>query len=178
MTDHHDDHVMWRMIIEQFRESPGQLKVAQAIIRHGFHVESPGVVRCRLIRIPMKSIADALSVDRRTVRATTAAICAIPKLFEFFSRLQPAGPSLEKVSRFLGYGVVTIYVESPELPGILSEVTTTIAGYDIPIRQVIAEDVAIYKDPCLKVITQEPLSGSIIQALTAIKGVSRVIIEK
>ena len=82
------------------------------------------------------------------------------------------------MSRVLGYGVVTIFVESPENPGILSEVTSNIAGYGIPIRQVLAEDVAIYEQPCLKVITQEPLSGKVIETLTAIKGVSRVIIDK
>jgi len=38
-----------------------------------------------------------------------------------------------------------------------------IAGYGIPIRQVLAEDVAIYQDPCLKVITEEPLPGRVIE---------------
>jgi predicted regulator of amino acid metabolism with ACT domain len=74
--------------------------------------------------------------------------------------------------------VLTIYVESPENAGILSEVTSIIAGYGISIRQVLAEDVEIYEEPCLKVITHEPLPGRVIETLTAIKGVSRVVIEK
>jgi predicted regulator of amino acid metabolism with ACT domain len=82
------------------------------------------------------------------------------------------------VRSVLGYGVVTIFVESPENPGIISEVTSMIAGYGIPIRQVLAEDVAIYKDPCLKVITQEPLPGRVIETLADIKGVRKVIIDK
>ena len=171
------EHLFWQTIVEFFHESPGRLKVAQTILTHGFHIESPGVVRCRSIKIPLKSIGDSLGLDRRTVRSTTEAICSNPKLFEFFSRVQPAGPSLEKVSKVLGYGVVTVYVESPELPGILSEVASTIAGYGVSIRQVLAEDVAIYKNPCLKIITQEPLSGSVIDSLRAIRGVSRVIID-
>ncbi|MHA1907564.1 MAG: hypothetical protein ACW98Y_09745 [Candidatus Thorarchaeota archaeon] len=169
---------MWRRIVDHFRDSPSRLSVAQALVRHGFRVEAPGVVKCDRIRVPLKSIGDALNFDRRTVRATTEDICKNPELLSFFSQLLPAGPSLEKVSRVLGYGVVTIFVESPENPGILSEVTQTIAGYGIPIRQVLAEDVAIYEQPCLKVITQEPLPGRVIETLTSIKGVSRVIIDK
>ena len=169
---------MWRRIVDHFRESPSRLAVAQALVRHGFRVEGPGVVKCGKIRVPLKSIGDALNFDRRTVRATTEDICENPELLSFFSQLLPAGPSLEKVARVLGYGVVTIFVESPENPGILSEVTSTIAGYGIPIRQVLAEDVAIYEQPCLKVITQEQLPGRVIETLTGIKGVSRVIIDK
>ena len=66
----------------------------------------------------------------------------------------------------------------PETPGILSEVTSRIASYGIPIRQVLAEDVAIYEEPCLKVITQNPLPGRVIETLSEIKGVRKVIIEK
>ncbi|MCK5239064.1 MAG: hypothetical protein KAR33_05915 [Candidatus Thorarchaeota archaeon] len=169
---------MWRRIVDHFRESPSRLAVAQALVRHGFRVEAPGVVKCGKIRVPLKAIGDALNFDRRTVRATTEDICENSELHLFFSQLLPAGPSLEKVSRVLGYGVVTIFVDSPENPGILSEVTSTIAGYGIPIRQVLAEDVAIYEQPCLKVITQEQLPGQVIETLTGIKGVSRVIIDK
>ncbi|RDE13793.1 MAG: hypothetical protein C4K47_05605 [Candidatus Thorarchaeota archaeon] len=164
--------------MEFFHESPGRLKVAQSILTHGFRVESPGVVKCKSIRIALKSIGDGLGIDRRTVRSTTEAICSNPKMLELFSRIEPAGPSLEKVSKVFGYGVVKVYVESPQLPGILSEVASTIAGYSVPIRQVIAEDVAIYEEPCLKIITQEPLSGSVIDSLREIKGVSRVVIDK
>ncbi len=169
---------MWRKIVDKLSESPQRLKVAQAIVRHGFHVEKPGVIKCGDIRIPLKSLGKALGIDRRTVRATTEDICDDPELCEFFSLLRPAGPSLEKVRSVMGYGVVTIFVDSPENPGILSEVTSMIAGYGIPIRQVLAEDVAIYQDPCLKVITEDPLPGRVIETLADIKGVRKVIIDK
>ncbi len=169
---------VWKKIGSRFHESPQRLVVAQALIRHGFHVQGKGDIRCGSIRIPLKSIGDALGIDRRTVRATTEEIWDDNELKTFFSRLRPAGTSLEKVSQVLGYGVVTIYVESPENPGILSKVAATIAGHGIQIRQVIAEDVAVYQEPCLKVITQKPLPGNVIESLTGIQGVSRVIIEK
>lgn len=171
---------MWKQIVECFKDSPQRLKIAETLIRHGFHIEGPGVVKCGNIRIPLKSIGDSLTpkVDRRTVRATTEAIWEHPELCEFFKLLRPAGSSLEKVSKIFGYGVVIIYVESPDTPGILSRVTATIAGHGITIRQVVAEDVAIYKEPCLKVITEDPLPGSVIEILTEINGVSKVIIEK
>jgi predicted regulator of amino acid metabolism with ACT domain len=169
---------MWRTIVEFFRDSPQRLRVAQAIVSHGFSVDGPGEIRCGEIRIPLQSLGNALGIDRRTVRATTEDICTKEDLCEFFKELRPAGPSLEGVRRVLGYGVVTIFVESPENPGILSEVTSMIAGYGIPIRQVIAEDVAIYPEPCLKVITQNPLPGRVIETLAAIKGVRKVIIDK
>jgi predicted regulator of amino acid metabolism with ACT domain len=169
---------MWRTIVDYLSESPQRLRVAEAIVRHGFHIEGPGVIKCGNIRIPLKSLGMALGIDRRTVRATTEDICEDDKLCEFFSLLRPAGPSLENVRDVLGYGVVTIFVDSPETPGILSEVTSMIAGYGIPIRQVLAEDVAIYKDPCLKVITQDPLPGKVIETLADIKGVRKVIIDK
>ena len=169
---------MWRTIVDYLSESPQRLKVAEAIVRHGFHIEAPGVIKCGDIRIPLKSLGNALGIDRRTVRATTEDICENEQLCEFFSLLRPAGPSLEKVRSVLGYGVVTIFVESPDSPGILSEVTSMIAGYGIPIRQVLAEDVAIYQEPCLKVITEEPLPGRVIETLADIKGVRKVIIDK
>jgi predicted regulator of amino acid metabolism with ACT domain len=169
---------MWRMIVEFFKDSPQRLRVAQAIVSHGFSVDGPGEIKCGDIRIPLQSLGNALGIDRRTVRATTEDICTKDDLCKFFKELRPAGPSLEGVRRVLGYGVVTIFVESPENPGILSEVTSMIAGYGIPIRQVIAEDVAIYPEPCLKVITQNPLPGRVIETLAAIKGVRKVIIDK
>ncbi|MGY5874860.1 MAG: amino acid-binding protein [Candidatus Thorarchaeota archaeon] len=169
---------MWKKIGIIFRESPRRLLVTQALIRHGFHVAAPGDIRCGSIRIPLKSIGDALGIDRRTVRATTEEICDDEELFSFFSGLRPAGPSLEKVSRILGYGVVTIFVQAPEDSGILSKVAAIIAGHGIAIRQVLAEDVAIYEEPCLKVVTQKPLPGSVLETLTDIEGVSRVIIDK
>ncbi len=169
---------MWRTIVDHLSESPQRLKVAEAIVRHGFHIEKPGVIKCGDIRIPLKSLGKALGIDRRTVRATTEDICENDELCEFFSLLRPAGPSLENVRDVFGYGVVTIFVDSPETPGILSEVTSMIAGYGIPIRQVLAEDVAIYKEPCLKVITEEPLPGRVIETLADIKGVRKVIIDK
>lgn len=169
---------MWRKIVDFFRDSPQRLKVAQAIVRHGFSVEGPGIIKCGDIRIPLQCLGNALGIDRRTVRATTEDICGTDDLSKFFKELKPAGPSLEGVRRVLGYGVVTILVESPENPGILSEVTSMIAGYGIPIRQVIAEDVAIYAEPCLKVITQNPMPGRVIETLASIKGVRKVIIDK
>lgn len=169
---------MWRTIVDHFSESPQRLKVAEAIVRHGFSVEAPGVIKCGNIRIPLKSLGTALGIDRRTVRATTEDICSDKELCEFFSLLRPAGPSLEMVRDVMGYGVVTIYVDSPENPGIVSEVTSMIAGYGIVIRQVIAEDVAIYQEPCLKVITEDPLPGRVIETLADIKGVRKVIIDK
>ena len=169
---------MWEQIVEYFRGSPRRLEVAQTIIRHGFRVEAPGVIKCRDVHISLSAIGAALDLDRRTVRATTEDICANEQLFKFFSRLQPAGASLEQVSDSLGYGVVTIFVESPENAGILSQVTSTISGYGIAIRQVIAEDVAIFRKPCLKVMTEGPLPGSVIHSLTSLPGVSRVIIDK
>ena len=169
---------MWEIISEKFRDSPRRLEVVQAIIRHGFKVEAPGIVSCKTVRIPLKSIGDALGIDRRTVRATTEDICNDKQLFSFFSKLLPAGPSLEKVAKELGYGVITIFVAAPENPGIVSEVTSIIAGYGIAIRQVLAEDVALYREPCLKVLTEGPLPGSAIETLASISGVNRVIIDK
>jgi predicted regulator of amino acid metabolism with ACT domain len=169
---------MWRKIVDFFKDSPQRLKVAQAIVRHGFSVERPGLIKCGDIRIPLKSLGFALDIDRRTVRATTVDICSKSELCDFFKLLRPAGPSLEGVRELLGYGVVTILVDAPDSPGIVSAVTSLIAGRGIPIRQVLAEDVAIYPEPCLKVITEEPLPGSVIRNLSDIKGVRKVIIDK
>jgi len=169
---------MWQKIVERFNDMPLRLKVAKALICHGFHIEAPGVVKCNEVRIPLKAIGDALDVDRRTVRATTEDVCNDEEIFKFFSLIRPAGASLEKVAKLFGYGVVTIYVESPENPGILSQVTSTISGHDVSIRQVLAEDIAICEEACLKVVTENPMKGAAIEALTSIPGVSRVIIEK
>ena len=78
---------MWRKIVEYFQKSPTRLQVAQALIRHGFQVEAPGVIKCRDIKIPVKSISDALGIDRRTVRDTTEDICDNEELFLFFRNI-------------------------------------------------------------------------------------------
>jgi hypothetical protein len=169
---------MWLKIVESFNDMPLRLKVAGALICHGFNVEAPGVIKCGDVRIPLKAIGDALDIDRRTVRATTEDICNNEDIFKFFSLIRPAGASLEKVAKLLGYGVVTIHAENPEDPGILSQVTSTISQHGIPIRQVLAEDAAICKEASLKVVTEEPLKGAAIEALASIPGVNRVIIER
>ncbi|MEM4735796.1 MAG: hypothetical protein QXS20_08800 [Candidatus Thorarchaeota archaeon] len=169
---------MWQYVTDSFRDSPKQLRVAQALIQHGFRVDGPGVIKCRQVRIPLVALGEALNVDRRTVYATTKRIHSDERLRLLFSSIEPIGSSHEKMARMMGHGVVVIHVESPQRAGVVAEVTSVIASHGIAIRQIVAEDVGVYEEPSLRVVVESALPGSVISALASIRGVKKVAIER
>ncbi|MFC5365501.1 amino acid-binding protein [Salinirubrum litoreum] len=155
---------MFDEIMEKFEGSPSQQAVIRLLLERGFSVNEDGRVVSGGIEIPNTGIAREIGVDRRVVDSTTDAILDDPELTRIFRNIS-AIPSLMDLAPVLDLTVLTVGVADADEPGIVAQVTTLIADYDISIRQTISEDPEFTDDPKLYVITDEPLPGDLLNAL-------------
>jgi hypothetical protein len=155
---------MFDEIMEKFEGSPSQQAVIRLLLERGFSVNEDGRVVSGGIEIPNTGIAREIGVDRRVVDSTTDAILDDPELTRIFRNIS-AIPSLMDLAPVLDLTVLTVGVADADEPGIVAQVTTLIAEYDISIRQTISEDPEFTDDPKLYVITDEPLPGELLNAL-------------
>jgi hypothetical protein len=107
------------------------------------------------------------------VDSTTDAILDDPELTRIFRNIS-AIPSLMDLAPVLDLTVLTVGVADADEPGIVAQVTTLIADWDISIRQTISEDPEFTDDPKLYVITDEPLPGDLLNELVAMEFVRSV----
>ena len=149
---------MFDEIMEKFEGSPSQQAVIRLLLERGFSVNEDGRVVSGGIEIPNTGIAREIGVDRRVVDSTTDAILDDPELTRIFRNIS-AIPSLMDLAPVLDLAVLTVGVADADEPGIVAQVTTLIADYDISIRQTISEDPEFTDDPKLYIITDEPLPG-------------------
>jgi hypothetical protein len=76
----------------------------------------------------------------------------------------------------MGWGVLEIIPDDVSRPGILAEITKMIAGANISIRQVIADDPDMVANPRAFIITERPIPGGLLPNVKAVKGVKGVVI--
>jgi hypothetical protein len=164
---------MFDEIMEKFAGSPSQQAVIRLLLERGFSVNEDGRVVSGGIEIPNTGIAREIGVDRRVVDSTTDAILDDPELTRIFRNIS-AIPSLMDLAPVLDLTVLTVGVADADEPGIVAQVTTLIAEYDISIRQTISEDPEFTDDPKLYVITDEPLPGDLLNELVALEFVRSV----
>jgi hypothetical protein len=155
---------MFDEIMGKFEGSPSQQAVIRLLLERGFSVNEDGRVVSGGIEIPNTGIAREIGVDRRVVDSTTDAILDDPELTRIFRNIS-AIPSLMDLAPVLDLAVLTVGVADADEPGIVAQVTTLIADYDISIRQTISEDPEFTDDPKLYVITDEPLPGELLNEL-------------
>lgn len=167
---------MLRQIKNVLMRGDKKSKVIRYLIKYGLSVNENGEILCGSIKIPYSSLARAAEVDRRTVRKAVEEILNVPHLKSFFSRIEPAGPSLRKVARLLGYRCLIIEPIRDQ-PGILALVSSALAKRNINIIQVIAEDPNIYPQQKLYVITEGEVPGEVIDELLKSPLIVRVILE-
>ncbi|KXB06521.1 amino acid-binding protein [candidate division MSBL1 archaeon SCGC-AAA382F02] len=166
---------MWSQIKKAFSGNPAQLKVARVFYKFGFRIEESGDVVCGDIRIPAVQIAKEAGVDRRAVDSTVETIFENEDLKEIFSNLRPV-PYLKGVARQLGLGVIDILSTDPTQSGIISEVTNVISKHGLTVRQAVADDPYFAVQPKLTVITNELVSGEVIEELRELPSVESVIV--
>lgn len=166
---------MWEKIQHYFDDAPSKLKVAKLLVEMGFRITEDGEIFCGSVEIQATKIARAIAIDRRVVTETAHAILETADLKQLFLHLKPAGPLLRDVAKYLGYGVVEIRAQ-PDAPGIIAAAATLLAQAGISIRQILAEDAAIYPDPKLVIITDHAIPGVLIQQLLHIPTVQQVTI--
>ena len=151
-------------IMEKFADSPSQQAVIRLLLERGFSVNDEGRVVSGGIEIPNTGIAREVNVDRRVVDATTDAILDDDQLRPIFQNIS-AIPSLLDLAPVLDLTALTVTVRDADQPGIVAQVTGAIADRGISIRQTITEDPEFTDEPRLYVVTDEPLSGGLINEI-------------
>jgi len=164
---------MFEEIMEKFSDSPSQQEVIRLLLERGFSVNDDGRVVSGGIEIPNTGIAREIGVDRRVVDSTTDAILADDELRPIFQNIS-AVPSLMDLAPVLDLAVCTVTVRDAEESGIVAEVTAAIAEHDVSIRQAMTEDPEFTDEPRLYVITDDPISGELINEIRALSFVERI----
>lgn len=96
-------------------------------------------MHCRKVKLSDVSIARALGVDRRVVKATARTISDSRELSKFFRYLKPVA-NLKDAGPEIGWSTIEITPDDADKPGILADVSRIIADAGISIRQAIVED--------------------------------------
>lgn len=165
---------MWGKVQEIFAGNPAQLRVARVLYKYGFRVKENGDIVCGEIRIPAVQIAKEAGVDRRAVSSTVETIFENDEIREIFSNLKPV-PYLKAVAQQMNLGVIEILPPDATQTGIISDVTRVISKHGVKIRQSIADDPFFAAQPKLTIITEEPVSGEVIEELRGLDSVESVI---
>lgn len=166
---------MWEKINEKFKKYPARIRVAEKMIELGLSLSEDGKIYCGNLKISDKALATAVDVDRRAIKSTIEVIQEDEELYNLFSNIMPAGTLLKNIAKNLKLGVIEIECGS-ESDGVLSNTTNLITKKGIGIRQAYAEDTELQESPILTIITEEVVSGDLINEFLKIKGVTRVSI--
>ena len=164
---------MWKRIEEMFAGLPAQKQVARKMVELGLSINAKGVIECGGVEVKEVSLARASGVDRRTVRATAAAILGDKVLSQIFVGIRPAGALLKEVAPLIGLGVIEIEANARET-GIVAKAASLLAKRGISIRQAFAKDPELFENPTLTIITEKRLPGTLLDSLLKIRGVKKV----
>ncbi len=99
---------MFPAIQHAFREKPVKAKIARAFVELGLSIRD-GKVFSGNVEIPIKSLASALGVNRKTVYSFIQEVENDFVLSEIFSRLRPTG-DFSEIAPILGYEVLVAKV--------------------------------------------------------------------
>jgi hypothetical protein len=165
---------MYSSLEKAFEDSPGKRKVAEAMLKYGLKVDEKGRIFCADIELSPAKMARALGVDRRVVIDTGSMIAKDDELYSIFSQLLPTA-FIGKVADKLGFESIEIRAE-PHQKGIVAKVAGIIAGKNIGIRQIVADDPDIYPEPKLSLILEKRVDGATIDKLRRIDGVREIVI--
>lgn len=166
---------IWATVQKAFKNHPAQLSVARVLFRYGLRVREDGEIACGDIRVPEIQIAKEVGVDRRVVAATAKRILKDEKLRKIFKNLEPLA-YLKGMASEIGLGVIEIIPEDATKPGIIKDVTGVISKFGVSIRQAVADDPQFVPHPKLTIITDEPISGAVIEELRKLPTVRSIII--
>jgi predicted regulator of amino acid metabolism with ACT domain len=164
---------MWRQISERLKDYPGRQRVARTLVELGLSIREGPKIYCGGIELSDIKIARHIGVDRRTVKDTAQLIMSDAVLKSVFENVRPAGPFLADAARFLGYSVIEIYAD-PHTVGIVAQAAALIAQENIPIRQAVADDPDLTPEPKLTLVVEKEPSGSILQKILKIPGVTKI----
>ena len=167
---------IWSIIESNTKRRKAQTTILRKMLETGIRVNNDGRYYFGDIEIPDISISRALNVDRRVVRQTADSILSNPDLENIFTKLTPV-TFFKDVAHYLGFTVI-IVTSQPERPGIISEVTSIMAKHKLIIRQALADDPELIKEPKLTLIIEGEIPAEVINELQSIKVVKSLTIIK
>jgi predicted regulator of amino acid metabolism with ACT domain len=167
---------IWSIIENNTKRNRAKMAVLSKMLDTGIRVDRNGRFYFDDIEIPDLSISRALNLDRRVIRRTADFILSNPELESIFSRLTPV-TFFKDVAHYLGFTVI-IVTSLPERPGIISEVTSIISRYKLIIRQALADDPELIKEPKFTMIIEGEVPPEVITELQSVKVVKSITIIK
>lgn len=165
---------MWDIVKLKFDKYPAQEKVAEKMMEYGISVRD-GFLYSGEIFMPGTALARVSGTDRRVVLATVQTIMDDPELAEIFSKLSPIC-SFKDVAPAMKWSVLEVMPENIARPGIVAEVTQILARENISLRQIIADDPGIHKDPKAIFISEDPIPSRLLPEIKELVGVKGVAI--
>jgi hypothetical protein len=166
---------LWNLIKNKFKGYPAQEKVVKLLLEHGFQVNERKRVSVDDIDIPHAQIGMKIGVDRRVVDAACKLIRSDAFLSDVFENLRTM-PFLKDVAPNLGLGVIVIEPVDAHQKGLLGKVATKVAEHNISIRQAVSDDPYIVDEPLLTIITENLVSGELVEELVSIPGIKGVTV--
>jgi len=164
---------MWEEISEKFHSYPSRKEVAIFLLSKGLRVSGEGKIYLGEVEIPHSKIARVIDIDRRVVDSTAKKIAEDEKLLKIFSCLDVV-PFLKDVAPLIGLSVLIITPTDASRPGIVGQVSSMLAKKGVPIRQVIADDPYLSRDPKLTIITDQEIEGGLLNRLKRVRGVKEI----
>lgn len=158
---------LWKKIQTRFKKQKGRLNVVRKMIELGIRIDENGKLYVGDAELDDTAVARAAGVDRRVVRSTTKQILDNSELREIFTRIKPVGASLVEVAKVLDYSVLVIRSD-PHKPGVIANVTSVLAKYNLVVRQALADDPDLVPEPCLTLVIDGKIPAKAIDEITSL----------
>ena len=160
---------MWDQLEKDFSRMPSQAEIAKYMLEVGIRQEGNKLF-FEKVAISHSQVAEALGKDKRVVAATVKTIKNNKRLYSIYSKLQPTC-NLINMANDMGWGVICIELNNPNMPGTLGRITTKLGDMKISIRQAQcpATDCNM-----LFIITDNPITGDVLENLKGVKNVKTI----
>jgi predicted regulator of amino acid metabolism with ACT domain len=160
---------MWNQLVKEFARMPSQAEVAKYMLSVGIRQDGDKLYFDH-VAISHSQLAEALGKDKRIVTATVKTIRGNKNLYQVYSHLKPTC-NLINMASSMGWSVICIELEHPNMPGTLGRVATKLGELKVSIRQTQcpATDCDI-----LYVITDNPVNGDVVDGLRGVKNVKTI----
>ncbi|MDG6929229.1 MAG: ACT domain-containing protein [Nitrososphaerota archaeon] len=168
---------MWSSVQSLLQNRKAGLSIARVMLEHGIRIDHSGRFFVGDVAISDSSLARAAGVDRRAVRETAGYILSKAELKAVLSKIRPFGASLAEVASLLRFSVLRIHAE-PHAPGVISDVSSVLAGHNIVIRQALADDPDLVPEPRLTLVVEGDLPASALEEIRALDCVRSLTLTK
>lgn len=160
-------------IEQKFSKYHSQKVVILKILEYGLRIQN-GRVFCNDVEVEARSLSETCRVDTRAVKAALTNIESDKELSRIFRNLKST-IHLGNVAPLLGLGEIVIEPYDARDYGIIYQVAEVLSRHKISIRQAIGDDPDLVENPKLYIITDSPITSSIIPELrksSKIRGVT------